>query len=162
MLQHESKFLELLQRDQPMLLDGGLATQLEAQGCDIGNDLWSASLLKSNPEAIVVAHRAYLEAGAECLATASYQASRDGYASHGLSDDEADALMLLSVALAKRARKEAGTDAAIAASLGPYGAMLHDGSEYSGNYGVTSAQLRDFHEPRLRLFDAAGVDVLAM
>lgn len=145
-----------------MLLDGGLATQLESQGCDIGNELWSASVLQSNPEAIVAAHHAYLNAGAECLATASYQASREGFAKTGMSHDEADALMLLSVALAKQAGKEAGSDAAIAASLGPYGAMLHDGSEYRGDYGVSSQVLRDFHEPRLRLFDAADVDVIAL
>lgn len=145
-----------------MLLDGGLATQLETQGCDIGNELWSASLLRSSPEQIVAAHHAYLEVGAECIATATYQASREGFSRIGMSDDEADALMLLSVALAKRARKEAGSDAAIAASLGPYGALLHDGSEYRGDYGISSQVLIDFHEPRLRLFDAAGVDVIAL
>jgi homocysteine S-methyltransferase len=162
MLQAKSKFIELLKRQQPLLLDGGLATQLEAQGCDIGNELWSASLLQSDPESIVTAHRAFLEAGAECLATASYQASREGFAKLGMSHDEADALMLLSVALAKKARKEATSDAAIAASLGPYGAMLHDGSEYRGDYGVSSDVLRNFHEPRLRLFDSAGVDVIGL
>jgi len=161
-LQPKSKFIHLLERNQPLLLDGGLATQLEAQGCDIGNALWSASMLQSDPEAIVEAHHAYLEAGAECLATASYQASREGFATQGMSHDEADALMLLSVALVKRACKEAGADVAIAASLGPYGAMLHDGSEYSGDYGVSSEVLRDFHSSRLPLFDAAGADVLAL
>ena len=162
MLQVNSKFIQLLERNRPLLLDGGLATQLEAQGCDIGNELWSASVLQANPEAIVAAHHAYLAAGAECLATASYQASREGFSKQGMSHDEADALMLLSVALAERARKEAGADVAIAASLGPYGAMLHDGSEYSGDYGVSSEVLRDFHSARLQLFDAAGVDVLAL
>jgi homocysteine S-methyltransferase len=162
MMQHDSKFTALLKRNRPLLLDGGLATQLEAQGCDIGNDLWSASLLASDPDAIVTAHRAYLHAGAECLATASYQASREGYAKRGLSESQADDLMLLSVALAKRACRESRVSAAIAASLGPYGAMLHDGSEYSGNYGVSTAVLRAFHEPRLALFDNADVDVLAL
>jgi len=162
MLQADSRFISMLDRARPLLLDGGLATQLEAQGCDIGNNLWSASLLQSNPEAIVTAHRAYLDAGAECIATASYQASREGYASQGFSQDEADSLMLLSVALAKRARDEAQADIAIAASLGPYGAMLHDGSEYTGNYNVSSTVLRDFHEVRLALFDSAGADVLAL
>jgi len=162
MLQPGSTFIHLLKRDQPLLLDGGLATQLEAQGCDIGNDLWSASILQTNPEAIVAAHHAYLAAGAECLATASYQASREGFATRGMSHEEADALMLLSVALAKRARMEAGSDAAVAASLGPYGAMLHDGSEYSGDYGVTSEVLRDFHNTRLQLLDVAGADVIAL
>ena len=161
-MQPNSRFIELLKRRRPVLLDGGLATQLEAQGCDISSDLWSASLLQSNPDAIVAAHHAYLEAGAECLATASYQASREGFAKHGMSPDESDALMLLSVALAKRARKEAESEAAIAASLGPYGAMLHDGSEYRGDYGVSADVLRVFHEQRLQLIDSSGVDVIAM
>ena len=162
MLQPVSKFVSLLNRARPLLLDGGLSTQLEAQGCDIGNELWSASLLSSAPEAIVAAHRAYLDAGAECISTASYQASREGYARQGILQDEADALMLLSVALAKRAADEVQSGAAIAASLGPYGAMLHDGSEYTGDYGVSSHVIREFHEPRLALFDQSIADVLAL
>jgi len=162
-------FLEALARDVPLILDGGLATQLEAQGCDIGNALWSASLLQTNPDKIVAATRAYLEAGAECVATASYQASREGFANVGLSAMEADQLMLLSVSLAERARDEylqAHPERTlvplIAASLGPYGAMLHDGSEYRGDYGVSAATLRHFHASRLALFDDSGADVLAL
>lgn len=165
MMQANSKFTVLLGRDRPLLLDGGLATQLESQGCDIENELWSASLLMFDPEAIVAAHCAYIDAGAECIATASYQASREGFAKIDLPAEEADALMLRSVLLAKEAleRREANPDdIAIAASLGPYGAMLHDGSEYTGNYGVSTETLRSFHEPRLQLFDTAGVDVLAL
>jgi len=152
-----------------MILDGGLATQLEAQGCDLGNALWSASLLQSNPEAVVTATRAYLDVGAECVATASYQASREGFATRGMSAIEADELMLLSVELAKRARTEflkdnpgLGFAPLVAASIGPYGAMLHDGSEYSGDYGVTAETLRSFHASRLALFDSCGADVLAL
>jgi homocysteine S-methyltransferase len=162
-------FIRALERDAPLILDGGLATQLEAQGCDIANALWSASLLQSNPGAIVEAMRAYLDAGAECISTASYQASRVGFANVGVSGEEADALMLLSVDLAERARSEyladnPGVDfiPLVAASIGPYGAMLHDGSEYEGNYGVSAATLRDFHESRLKLFDASNADVLAV
>ena len=162
-------FIQALERDVPLILDGGLATQLEAQGCDIGNALWSASLLQSDPEAIVEAMRAYLDAGAECIATASYQASREGFANVGLSGDEADALMLLSVDLAERARDDylaanPGVDFTplVAASIGPYGAMLHDGSEYKGNYGESADTLRDFHASRLQLFDGSNADVLAV
>lgn len=161
-------FLDALERARPMLLDGGLATQLEAQGCDIGNALWSAALLIENPQAIVAASRAFLDAGAECIATASYQASREGFAQRGVPGDEADALMLRSVELATRARDEYVAATApdftplIAASIGPYGAALHDGSEYRGDYGVSKAALREFHAARLRLFDASGADVLAI
>jgi homocysteine S-methyltransferase len=165
----KQSFLKALDRSGPMLLDGGLATQLEAQGCDIGNLLWSASLLQTNPDAIVEATRAYLDAGAECVATASYQASREGFATLGLSADEADSLMRLSVELAARARDEfLAADSSIeyvpliAASIGPYGATLHDGSEYSGKYGVSASTLREFHEARLKLFDESDVAVLAL
>ena len=162
MLQPDSRSLEWLKRERPLLLDGGLATQLEAQGLDIGNVLWSASLLASDPDAIVAAHCAYLEAGAECIATASYQASREGFVKLGQSPEQADALMRLSVDLARQACDATSSDALIAASLGPYGAMLHDGSEYRGDYGVSASVLSAFHQSRLQLFDDAGVDVLAL
>lgn len=162
-------FGDALLRPAPILLDGGLATQLEAQGCDINNALWSASLLMANTQAIVDASRAYLEAGAECIATASYQASRNGFGALGLSADEADGLMLLSVELALRARDEFLADnpacrqlPLIAASLGPYGAALHDGSEYSGDYDIGADELWEFHRERLRLFDNSTADVLAL
>ena len=160
-------FRDALDRAQPLILDGGLATQLEAQGCDLGNALWSASLLIEDPQAIVDANRAFLEAGAECIASASYQASREGFARRGLSAEEADALMLRSVELAMQARDEyvASSSAEfvplVAASIGPYGAVLHDGSEYRGDYDKSVAELRRFHEARLQLFDGSGADVLA-
>ncbi len=150
-------FLNALTRDRPLILDGGLSTQLEAQGCDISGVLWSADLLQSNPDAIVQATRAFVDAGAECVATATYQASREGFAQVGVDADAADALMLHAVELARQAEP-----AVVAASLGPYGAMLHDGSEYRGDYGVSAGTLREFHEKRLMLFDDCGVDVLAL
>lgn len=158
----KSAFLTRLQQDGPILLDGGLATQLESQGCDINGELWSAALLRTNRGAIVAAHRAYLDAGAKCIETASYQASREGFAKQGISAEEADTLMLLSVELAKRACSDADSDALIAASLGPYGSMLNDGSEYRGDYKVPSDVLREFHTPRINLFDRSDADVLAL
>ena len=158
----KTRFAEALKKARPMMLDGGLATQLEAQGCDINSTLWSAVLLQSDPQAIIDAHHAYLEAGAECIETASYQASRAGFRELGLSNDEADDLMRSSVELAKRARDELGSDVLIAASLGPYGAILHDGSEYTGDYDVSIDVLREFHTERLSVFDNSDVDVLAL
>lgn len=165
----KTAFAAALDRPGPILLDGGLATQLEAQGCDIGNTLWSASLLTNETQAIVNATRAYLDAGAEIVATASYQASQQGFASMGVAADAADKLMLLSVDLAKQARDEYLLDnpncthmPIIAASLGPFGAAQHDGSEYTGNYAVSADELRAFHRDRVRLFDRSDADVLAL
>jgi homocysteine S-methyltransferase len=165
----KTAFPAALDERRPIILDGGLATQLEAQGCDINDALWSASLLTSNTQAIVNASRAYLDAGAECIATASYQASRQGFAALGLAAAEADALMLLSVELAEHARSAYLLDnpnspyvPMIAASIGPYGAALHDGSEYTGDYEVGPDELKAFHADRLALFDGSEADVLAL
>ena len=161
-------FEEILQREKPVLLDGGLATELEAQGFDIAGELWSAALLKSNPAAIINAHRAYLDVGAECIISASYQASRPGFMSLGLSSAAADQLIASSVELACIARDEflaanpaVGSFPMVAASIGPYGAALADGSEYTGSYDISAAALREFHASRLEILDNSGADLLA-
>lgn len=161
-------FEKRLKNGLPIVLDGGLATELETQGLRLTTDLWSAALLKSNPSAILAAHRAYLDAGAQCVISASYQASRGGFESRGLSSWEADQLIASSIALAKQARNEYLADCQlevlppiVAASVGPYGATLHDGSEYTGLYDRDEDGLRDFHRERLRLLDRSGADVLA-
>jgi len=168
MTQITTSFAALLERRKPILIDGGLATQCEAMGCNIDGHLWSAVLLQSNPRAIVDTHRAYLDAGAEIVATASYQASRSGFMATGLSAAEADKLIASSVDLAVQARDEYLADnpaskyhPLIAASIGPFGATLHDGSEYTGNYDATIEELREFHRYRLELLDKSGADLLA-
>lgn len=150
----------------PVLLDGGLATELEARGADLSDALWSARLLHSDPDAIIAAHDAYFRAGARVATSASYQATYEGFAAAGIGHGQAARLMRRSVALAVTARD--GWTAAdgrarwVAASVGPYGAMLADGSEYRGDYGLPVAALRAFHRPRLELLAAAGPDVLAL
>lgn len=150
--------------DGPVVLDGGLATLLEAHGADLSSDLWSARLLRDDPDAIVAAHAEYFAAGAQVAITASYQASFEGLATLGLDRDAAAALMRSSVALARRAADTAAGDGPrwVAASVGPYGAVLADGSEYTGNYGRTVDELRSWHRPRLMELIAARPDVLAL
>lgn len=149
-----------------VLLDGGLATDLERRGHDVSGDLWSAALLRDAPEAIRASHEAYFAAGARVATTASYQASFTGFAAAGIDRDTAAALIRASVTLAAQARTASGLDdeAWVAASVGPYGAVLADGSEYTGDYpapGDSVAGLRAFHRPRLELLADAGADVLA-
>jgi len=147
-----------------LVLDGGLATELEAQGHDLTDALWSARLLADDPRAVVEAHRAFYAAGARVATTASYQAGFAGFAAAGLSREEAAALMRRSVRLADQAR--AGMPAPdslfVAASIGPYGASLADGSEYTGAYDLDVHGLRAFHRPRLEVLAGAGADVLAV
>ncbi|MFI6876377.1 homocysteine S-methyltransferase [Streptomyces sp. NPDC050400] len=146
------------------VLDGGLSNQLAAAGCELGDALWSARALAEAPEAVVAAHRAYYEAGASVAITASYQATFEGFAEHGIDHARAAELMALSVELARTAARDAGADRPlwVAASAGPYGAMLADGSEYRGRYGLSVAELEAFHRPRLDVLAAAGPDALAL
>ncbi|MFI8324804.1 homocysteine S-methyltransferase [Streptomyces sp. NPDC085529] len=195
--------------DDVLVLDGGLSNQLEAQGCDLSDALWSARLLADAPEQIEAAHAAYVRAGAQVLITGSYQATYDGFARRGLGRDEAATLLTRSVTLARAAALHAGQGPAgregaegpqgpegpegpegpqggegtgeggvgegegppgrgtrrkvwVAASVGPYGAMLADGSEYRGRYGLSVRELVAFHRPRVETLAAAGPDVLAL
>ncbi len=145
-----------------LISDGGLATELEARGHDLSDPLWSARLLADAPHEIAAVHAAFFRAGAAIATTASYQASFEGFAARGIDRDEAAGLLRRSVELAKTARDEAGAGGLIvAASVGPYGAALADGSEYRGRYGLSVADLRRWHRPRLETLAAAGSDVLA-
>jgi homocysteine S-methyltransferase len=153
----------LLDSARPAVLDGALATELEARGYDLSDSLWSARLLVDDPAAIEAVHRAYLDAGARVLITASYQASVEGFLRLGLGREEGEAALASSVRLAQRARQRAGSpEVLVAASVGPYGAVLAGGQEYTGDYGaVTPGELEAFHEKRLRILLSAEPDCIA-
>lgn len=145
-----------------ILLDGGLSNQLEAQGCDLSDALWSARLLADGPGQIEAAHTAYVRAGAQVLITASYQASFEGFRQRGIGRAEAAGLFARGVELARRAAGAVDRDVWVAASVGPYGAVTADGAEYRGRYGLTVRELERFHRPRIEALAAAGPDVLAL
>ncbi len=154
-----------------LMLDGGLATELEERGYRLDNDLWSARILMEEPEAIRSVHYDYLKAGADCITTASYQASIEGFMKTGVSEEEALSLISLSVTLAEEARElfmkndapgaEVRLPPIIAGSVGPYGAMLADGSEYRGDYKISKAELLAYHEPRWEILSESSVNLLA-
>lgn len=161
---------EFLERQGALILDGGLATELEARGADLDDRLWSARLLIENPDLIRDVHRDYYAAGADVAITASYQASFPGLARRGLSRKQASDLMTTSVRLANEARDAFWSDPVnragrlrplVAASIGPYGAHLHDGSEYRGDYRIGRAELTTFHRERMAVLADAGADLLA-
>ena len=137
-----------------VVLDGGLATTLEAAGHSLDDALWSARLLRDDPGAILETHREFLRAGADCIVSATYQASLPGLEQVGLSHDEAEDVLRRSIDGA------AGGEAIVAAGVGPFGAYLADGSEYTGDYGVGRRELIDFHQPRWEVL-AASCDLLA-
>ncbi len=150
-----------------MLIDGGLSNVLEEQGCDLNHRLWSAKLVETNPEAIIQAHVNYLDSGAQCITTSSYQASIPGFMALGHDQAAAEAFIIRSILLAETAiervmkSRKNNSRPLIAASIGPYGAYLADGSEYRGNYGVSDETLKEFHIDRIKLLDRSSADFFA-
>lgn len=160
-------FTALLAAQPFVLLDGAMATELEARGCDLADSLWSAKVLLENPQLIRDVHLDYFRAGAQVAITASYQATPAGFAARGLDEAQSRALIGKSVELARKAREaylaenpQAGT-LLVAGSVGPYGAFLADGSEYRGDYQRSAAEFRAFHRPRVEALLDAGADLLA-
>lgn len=160
----------ILQTQPFVVLDGALATELERRGCDLRDPLWSARVLIEAPELIQQVHADYFVAGADCAISASYQATFEGFARRGLGADAATELLRRSVELAVAARDVFWADPAnrlgrprpfVAASVGPYGAYLNDGSEYRGDYGLSEDELIAFHRPRMAVLAMAGADLLA-
>ncbi len=167
----ENPIAAILEQQNFIVLDGALATELEARGCDLNDPLWSARVLLESPELIRAVHEDYFRAGADCATTASYQATFAGFAQRGIGQARAAELMRLSVTLALEARDAFWADSSnhvgrckpfVAASVGPYGAFLADGSEYSGGYGLSQAQLEAFHRPRMAVLASSGADLLAL
>lgn len=150
-----------------VLLDGAMATELEARGCDLADSLWSAKVLMENPQLIYDVHLDYFRAGAQVAITASYQATPDGFAARGLDEAQSRSLIGKSVELARQARESylaenpTAKGLLIAGSVGPYGAYLADGSEYRGDYQRSAQVFQEFHRPRVEALLEAGVDLLA-
>ena len=142
-----------------VVLDGGLATELERRGADLKDPLWSAKVLVEDPDAIRGVHQAYFDAGADVAISASYQATFEGLAGRGIERADAATLMRRSVELARDA---ASGGQVVAASVGPYGAMLGNGAEYTGDYDKDEDELVDFHVPRIEALAEAGPDVFAV
>lgn len=160
---------DILEKNRIMVIDGSMATALEALGANTKSSLWTAAALAEQPQLVKQVHLDYFRAGADCGITCSYQATIPGLTAHGYSAEEAERIIADSVKLFIEAReewwKEEGSDAGRAypvclAGIGPYGAYLADGSEYRGNYGVSDRTLYDFHRRRMEILLEAGADVL--
>lgn len=159
-----------LKKQKYLIIDGALGTELERRGGNLDDPLWSARLLCDNPDMIAAVHTDYLHAGADCLITASYQATFQGLARHGFTHEQAQKLIRSAVTLAKTIVDAFWADPGnrfnrlkplVAASVGPYGAFLANRSEYTGKYGISEAELVDFHRERLKTLVSAGPDILA-
>ena len=148
------------------VLDGGMATELERRGCDISGPLWSAHVLDTSPDIIHQVHIDYLRAGADCISTVSYQVSALGYAELGRSVSDASCALRQSVEIARATlddfRQESSRPTFVAASLGPYGAALHNGAEFHGRYDIAFDDLARFHAERLAVIADTEADLVAL
>ncbi|CAB4627412.1 unannotated protein [freshwater metagenome] len=142
------------------LIDGGLSTELERIGAQFRGELWTGQALLNSPELVETAHSNFVSSGAEVVITASYQLSRQGFQEIGMSSNDADRALIASIEVARAAVGQSHCQ--VAASVGPYAAVLHDGSEFRGDYKVSQAQLEDFHFERLEVLLSAKPDLLAV
>ncbi|MBQ2161121.1 MAG: homocysteine S-methyltransferase, partial [Firmicutes bacterium] len=158
----------ILKNNKIMIIDGSMSTPLERIGADLNDELWTAKVLREQPELIKKVHKDYLKAGADCGITASYQATIPGLMAKGMTEDEAEDLIAESVRVFLEARDEwwkeegeaSGREYPLClASVGPYGAYLADGSEYRGRYAITDSELSHFHRRRLEVLRDAGADM---
>ncbi len=157
-------FQQWINEQDIVILDGSMSRLLEEQGLEINHRLWTALALVEQPEAIYQVHKQYFDAGANVAITASYQATVKSFEDVGYSEKQAIAYIERSVTLAKKAKQDSkgGQAKWIAGSIGPYGAYLSDGAEYTGAYQISDYELKDFHEERIKALIASGVDVLAI
>lgn len=146
---------------RPLVLDGGLSNQLEAQGCSFHSNLWTGHVLIHQQDHIVNAHAAYLDAGADIITTATYQTSMTGLTDAGYGPS-AQKIIQSGAALARKAISQSqSTDRLVAGSVGPFGAYLADGSEYHGDYDVSNTMLREFHKATLDVITDSEIDLIA-
>ena len=166
-------FKDLLEKQEIIILDGALGTELERQGYDVSGRLWSAKYLLENPQIIQDLHEDYVWAGSDIITTSSYQAGIPAFVEEGLSLDKAHEIFKETVLLAQAAVKNVWGRLSldeqnqrfyplIAGSVGPYAAYLADGSEYTGSYHLSEEEFKDFHRPRIQALLDAGCDLLAL
>lgn len=162
------KTIQTLLQERPFLiLDGAFTTELERQGIETKDELWGTLAILTHPDAVTLVHQSYYEAGADIITTDSYQATLEGFKKKGYTEKESIELLQKTVTLAQNAQKryqektKTKRPLLIAASIGPYGAYLADGSEYTGNYGKTIDELAQFHRKRMHILAESGADLLA-
>ncbi len=164
-----NKFEEALKKQKAIIIDGALGTQIQRNGHNVNDSLWSAKFLDENPKVIKDVHIQYLNAGADIIITSSYQASFEGFLKKGFTQEKAVELLKLSINIAIEARddfwekcdQQNRIKPLVAASIGPYGAYLADGSEYSGDYKISDIELKDFHKKRLEVLIQTKPDIYA-
>ena len=139
------------------VVDGGLSTALELLGHRPTGLLWTAQLVLDAPDVVIAAHRSFVEAGADIVISASYQASVAGFVEAGASASAARTALASTTELARRSGARA-----VAASIGPFGASLGDGSEYHGVYAADWSTVRRFHRERLEVLADTGPDLFAI
>ncbi|WP_220738596.1 homocysteine S-methyltransferase [Leuconostoc miyukkimchii] len=157
-----TQFNELLVKDKTIILDGGFGSELEKRAIDLDNNLWSASALIQSPDTVKEIHQDYLNSGAEILITDTYQANPKTFTNAGISEEQAFQLIDVAVQQAKAAIKASHNSAVVAGSVGPYGAFLANGAEYTGDYSLSSAEYKAFHRPQIARLIANDVDLIAL
>ena len=167
------KFKDLLGKQEIIILDGALGTELESRCYDVSGKLWSAQYLLGQSQIIQNVHESYVRAGSDIITTSSYQASIPAFIEAGLTPEKGYDLLKETVFLAQKAIENIWQTLSpeeqkqrpyplVAGSVGPYAAYLADGSEYTGDYQLSEEEFQEFHRPRIQALLEAGCDLLAI
>lgn len=148
------RLLNKIKQERTLVLDGGLATTLEGYGCDLNSSLWSSEVIIHEPNKVKQAHQAFTDAGADIVLTSTYQASFATFESIGMQTSEIKHLFDVAV---EQIKASVTDEQVIVGSLGPYGAYLSDGSEYTGAYEVSIEDYIDFHQARIQALIDRGI-----
>ncbi|MEO1794088.1 MAG: homocysteine S-methyltransferase family protein [Pseudomonadota bacterium] len=145
-----------------IVLDAGVATEIESRGVPMTNEIWAARSALDHFEAVVETHLAYIAAGADIITANTYATSRLVLAPKGLDHLTRD-INTRSLEAALTARERAGRpDVLVAGSIShfiaiPTGAEVQPNTDELGADELLSAftEMREFQE-------AAGVDVILL
>ncbi len=150
-----------------VVIDGGVGSQLQAEGVPMDDVAWSARANLEQPEVVQQVHEAYIRAGAEVIIANTFAASRAALEPAGLGGRVAEANRS-AVGAALRAREAAATGpVAVAGSMSSFCPIAMDAGDLGSSLdGPASGDprfptLADFRE-QAQLLAEAGVDLIAL
>ncbi|MBC8242317.1 MAG: homocysteine S-methyltransferase family protein [Alphaproteobacteria bacterium] len=139
----------------PLIIDGGMGTELEKSGVPMNGACWSGMAVLDAPDMVRHVHEAFIRAGAEVIIANTFSSGRHMLdpAGHG---DQVATINHNAVQLAREARDNAaGKPVAIAGSICEWAAAE------SSEWATPKAVAQTSREQALLLAEA-GVDIIAL
>jgi S-methylmethionine-dependent homocysteine/selenocysteine methylase len=150
-----------------VIIDGGMGSQLQAEGVPMDEVAWSARANLERPDVVQRVHEAYIRAGAEVIIANTFAASRAALEPAGLGSRVAEANRN-AVRAALRAREATATrPVAVAGSMSSFCPIAMEPTAPDAPLGRPASEdprfpgLADFRE-QAALLAEAGADLIAL